>query len=919
MQQRSALSLVLARLGFIVLLLLLVPATALLLLFSPPFESWRRAKAEALLSDAIDLQTQIKGPIEISFGWEPTIAIGDLAGVGDDMPSGLKAIGAKRLGLTIALLPLLTGNIQLSGLMVDGLEVDIEIPVGDDDDDEMDISGFIGDFVRSPFAGDAYLRDAQVNYDNQDTGLVIRYAFDSLSSSPAEDSGVEVYGSGSVNGEPLRLDGKVDPPADGAPERHFVLSAHQAGLTSALAGKYLFGDPSDSLDATLSASAPALKKFLAVYGLQSDFEGRGDFAARLNGFVAALRMTDLGLKLAFESGDAVRLSGSVANVMTGEGLDLTVNGDIAPRVPQSDEAKPLFDLGVTGFSGRIGGAIDEVHVRDLHVITTAVTAQLRDIGPITAKRLYKDPEGRLGLYDLVVLAGDPARPTLRIGGNVTNVLEFKGFDLKGEVDFLTADLLDLAAEEHAGELGHIRGNVAVSDADGSLGIESLSAKISDSALLSLNIDLVFDDLEEAGEITLAAHLDIFRFKPFAAALGSNVEELGAVRFDGNVTGGAQRISATGTSLVGETTITGTATGAFAGGKPTLSGNIATPLLHLSDLLKLSSINSVYQANVDEQDVDVMDYSKVWQTLLVDFEIAVAKIAGGGGGASNIKGRVTYLAGVIGLDPLTMTFLGGSASTNGKIDTSLAENSFALKGRVNNMRIGSVLREMKVSYPVSGALHVSYDLTGFGNTMAQIPRSLSGSLSITLRNGWLGTSLLDLAGLSLPAWLLRRVPGGNQADLVCAVAPFTFDKGKATSRGLVLETNDVQVVGVGYIDFRQSEVNVRFKPQALHQQFFKIAQPFAVRGPLSRPRLSLTGSPVAGAVTEFLAFPFNLLQTIVQPATNAPGRVPCRIIHTSTAQKAGWLGLLKKSSPILNPPLLGPILRKPLLGGQTRRR
>ena len=57
----------------------------------------------------------------------------------------------------------------------------------------------------------------------------------------------------------------------------------------------------------------------------------------------------------------------------------------------------------------------------------------------------------------------------------------------------------------------------------------------------------------------------------------------------------------------------------------------------------------------------MDYSKVWQTLLVDFEIAVAKIAGGGDGASNIKGRVTYLAGVIGLDPLTMTFLGGSAS------------------------------------------------------------------------------------------------------------------------------------------------------------------------------------------------------------------------------------------------------------------
>jgi hypothetical protein len=869
-----------------------------------------------LLSDAIDLQTQINGVIDVSFGWPTTITIDGVAGVGDDLPSGLKAISAERLRVTIAFLPLLAGNVQLSGLVVDGAIVNIEIPAGEYDE-EMDLSGFIGDFVRSPFAGDIFLRNAQLNYDNQETGIAIRYAFDSLRIMPAEDGGVAVKGSGSINNEPLQLHGKVAPYGEDAKQRSFAVSATQAGLNSALSGKYLFGDASDSIDATLSGTAPSLKKLLAVYGLKSDFEGRGDFTARLTGLVGALKMTDLGLNLVFESGDAVRLSGRVANVITGQGLDLTVSADLAPRVSRIEGSKPLFDLGVTGFSGRIVGEIDAVHVRDLHVGTNAVSAQLQDIGPITAERLYKDPGGRLSVYDLVVMAGDPARPSLRLGGNIEDVLEFKGIDLKGDVDFLTADLLDLAAEDRAGELGHISGNIAVSDADGSLGLESLSAKISDSTLLSLSIDLAFDDLENAGEITLATHLDIPRFKPFAAVLGNHVDEVGSVRFDGTVTGGAQRITATGTGLIGETTITGTATGAFVRDRPTLSGEIATPLLHLSDLLKLSSINSVYQGNVDEKDVDVMDYSKIWQTLFVDFEIAATKIAGGGTGASNIKGRVTYLAGVIGLDPLTMTFLGGTASANGKIDTQ-AENTFALNGRMDNMRIGSVLREMKVSYPVSGALQVSYNLSGGGNTIAQIPSSLSGNLLIALRHGWLGTSLLDLAGLSLPAWLLRRVPGGNQADLVCAVAPFTFDKGKATSRGLVLETNDVQVVGVGFIDFRRREVNLQFKPQALRQQFLKIAQPFAVRGQLSHPHLTLTGSPTTGAVTEVLAFPFNLLQTIVQPP-NTPGRVPCRIIHTSATQGGPLgLGLFNKSSPILNPPLLGPILKKPLFGGQLRR-
>ena len=244
-----------------------------------------------------------------------------------------------------------------------------------------------------------------------------------------------------------------------------------------------------------------------------------------------------------------------------------------------------------------------------------------------------------------------------------------------------------------------------------------------------------------------------------------------------------------------------------------------------------------------------------------------------------------------------------------------------------MQIGAVLRELKSSYPISGTLQVSYDLSGAGNAKAQIPKSLNGSLSMSLRHGWIGTGLLDLAGLSLPAWLLTRAPGGSQANLVCTVAPFRFDKGKGITQGLVLETSDVQVAGVGFIDFRQNEVNLRFKPQALRQQFMKISQPFAIRGPLSRPQLRLTGAPVAGAMVEVLAFPFNLLETIIQPKASEPGRVPCRIIHTASASTSSLLGLglLGPNSPVLRPPRLGPgggplglgILNKPLLGGSRR--
>jgi hypothetical protein len=109
----------------------------------------------------------------------------------------------------------------------------------------------------------------------------------------------------------------------------------------------------------------------------------------------------------------------------------------------------------------------------------------------------------------------------------------------------------------------------------------------------------------------------------------------------------------------------------------------------------------------------------------------------------------------------------------------------------------------------------------------------------------------------------------------------------------LETSEVQVVGVGFVDFRQSEINLQFKPKALHEQFLKIAQPFAIEGPLSKPELRLTGHPVAGAATEILAFPFNLLEAIVQPEATDPNRVPCRVIVSAKEGQvpAGGPGVL----------------------------
>jgi hypothetical protein len=157
--QRSPLPLIASRLSFLAIVVLIVPVTALVVLYSPLREGWRRAKAEQLLGDAIDLKTNVNGPVTIGFGLEPTISVYDLSGAEDDLPNDMKRVSAKSLTLRISLLKLLAGSVELSALVVEGLKVDIDIPLEsaaliNDVNNDMDVTGFVQDFVRSPFAAE---------------------------------------------------------------------------------------------------------------------------------------------------------------------------------------------------------------------------------------------------------------------------------------------------------------------------------------------------------------------------------------------------------------------------------------------------------------------------------------------------------------------------------------------------------------------------------------------------------------------------------------------------------------------------------------------------------------------------------------------------------------------------------------------
>jgi hypothetical protein len=107
------------------------------------------------------------------------------------------------------------------------------------------------------------------------------------------------------------------------------------------------------------------------------------------------------------------------------------------------------------------------------------------------------------------------------------------------------------------------------------------------------------------------------------------------------------------------------------------------------------------------------------------------------------------------------------------------------------------------------------------------------------------------------WLVT----GNQekgTKLVCAVLPLHFKNGAASTRSLIVETNNVQIVGAGSINFKSGALNLSFMPRAKRKQLVEIVSPFELKGTIAKPDLIVKDAGPGRAVGEVVSLPLNLI-------------------------------------------------------------
>ena len=844
--------------------------------YAPAFSDFRRTLAVRALSGLLELPIAIDGDVGLVVADPLKLRISKVHIGGAPGSEGYRARPVDLVEMSFPAWPALAGSFDVSELVISGGRLELTGGAGGGMSAAA-IARLPSGFLNARVSDHLEFRDIAIRY--QDTsGWEFEWVIEKISSQQTAGGGqIALDSQGALNGLPYSVSGRFDNPRGGAggnARGAFDLIVDFSGLTAKIGGSMEVSNPVAVLDAQIEIAADSLATLLELLRLEDEMEGKGTLDANLTGPLDSIRADRIALGFSDTQGRTFELTGGIADLGTGEGVDVSFSADLTGDGLRGGKPAPISEIDVTGFEGEIAGSLDRLVVKQIFLFTNVAAAELKHIGPIGLDRVVRDPDGRLGFLGIRILEGPEDDPVFDLSGEITDVLDFSGISLAGGFNVSLAGVLMPQPGPQAGDLGRLKGRLALSDASGSLRLEEFQVNLRGTKLISLTVRKAVREAGSQGAATerlaFDIDLDIPDFSIVAARLGGKART-GAVGFTGELAFPERRISLRGEAKIGRTEITVEGGLGFRDGAPFVSANLASDLLYMTDIERGVQVYEVFAATEYEAIEIKLEESVVRQTR-AEFDLRVAELDANGKKVGNIRAEGHYLNGIAELEPLRMSYLEGTVDARVRVDTNHSPPSVAIKGEIDKLDMGSLLTSLEMTPLVTGALDSTFDLSVLMDDRAAISKSLNGELDAAIWGGALDSRTIDLGGQNVVRWMFS---GSGEARLVCAVVALDFSDGRGNAKSIVVETDNVQVVGAGDIDLAADSIALSFTTRPKRRELIDVATPFSVSGKLTEPVVEIAPGVKAGRVAkETLTLPFNVLGLLLPRARSEEKHRPC---------------------------------------------
>ena len=850
-----------------------------LILATPLFTDLRRSIVESVLSEQIGQPIYVKEDVSVILGPVSRVYVGDVEIPSEEISDTILA-QLKVLELDLDLVALLNGQIDLDNLTVKGLQVNMQTL--EDGTTSWSHRERPQDTVRAsdtstaptnvppPIEGResagilAFLKDKTVSFtsigltvDNQSSGFSFVFDLQNLNLDQLEGGQrVSVTSLGTVNGQAFEIKGDYPKAAP------FTTRASFGEMKVSFDGSPIPTSEGGGFSGTLALDTGEFGDFLEVIGLSRTLEGTGVLSTKLTRQKKSLRVQDFETVIQLRGGQQLIAEGSVENLLAADGFDVEFSGRFHPEDLPPARAKELKDFKLTGISAHVINGASSLEFQELLFTTNAFDQELEEVGPVSIGRIRRTKNGKLALEDVSLRAGPDDTPYIVADGNIRNLLELKSLDFEGTLAVPASLLLKELGDDVAEAFGGVNAEFAIDDAQGYLSLKRLDAYTVNTDIWALKARAALGNIGDLDELEFDFDLDIANGAEFLGALKLEEVDVGPLEITATASGTGNELSTTFGLLAGTSRLDTALDMSIVENRPVAKGKIFSDRLDINDLknatasivqlrkLGKNKTEEPVSEESDEPEVQPLVLPKKpgkpadllnLQQMLLEADIYVAidvKQIVGQEGVASLSSEFSAKDGQANFGPLEVAYGGGYFNVGATMDMVKTPELLSISGATGGWDFGNILDAVGLGIQAHGKLRGNFDVTGNRASVKTFVDSANGSASIFMSQGNISTSLLELAGLGVFPWLFSKELNQGYSDIVCIAAPVRIDAGKVSSDSIVAETENVQLVAKGLVDWRNDSISLRAEPRRVGKPLSRSAWPINVTGKLSAPNIKL---------------------------------------------------------------------------------
>ena len=215
----------------------------------------------------------------------------------------------------------------------------------------------------------------------------------------------------------------------------------------------------------------------------------------------------------------------------------------------------------------------------------------------------------------------------------------------------------------------------------------------------------------------------------------------------------------------------------------------------------------------------------------------ARIQGRSQPLDTMQAKLDIVNGAVELNPLSFGIGGGQITSV----ISLSEAGKGVKARATidfqRVSVDKLLASTGVARG-AGNMGGRAVIDGAGQSLAQILATGNGEFKLYMgAGGNVSALLVDLSGLQFGNALLSALGLPTRARIQCFVSDFVLQRGVATARTVVLDTDENRVVGTGALSFATEQLKFVLNTDAKHFSVGTLPAPINISGSLANPSVA----------------------------------------------------------------------------------